>query len=199
MLRIFRLHREVLGFDETFLKNRIEGMIRSTNYRGQLSITFPVENQNVDIYTFNRINQWRLKNWVCWIFYLSFLWIFTWPYLFFATKRYMVVKAEWPFSKVDANGNKTFTSISEERWFEEWHVGIRRLVLDRFEGEASYEQLRGVIARPADPPIPGTIRTGHMGVDNAVGLLQQGFQVASAISRGDSLGRGLQGGWGYDN
>lgn len=199
MLRIFRVRREVLGFDETFLKNRIEGLIRSTNYRGRLSITFPVEDKNVDIYTSNRINQWRLKKWICWIFYLTFLWIFTWPYLFFATKRYAVFKAEWLFSSVDGNGNKKYATISEEEWFERWHVGIRRLVLDRFEGEANYEQLQGVIARPADPPIPGTINTGHVGVDNAVGILQQGFQVASAISRGSNLGRGLQGGWGYDN
>lgn len=198
MLRIFRLRREITGFDELHLKNRIEGLIRSTNYRGRISITFPVEDRNVDMYTTNRINQWRLTTWIRWLFYLTFFWIFSWPYLFFATKRYSVVKAEWPFSIVDASGNKRYITISEEEWFNRWHVGIRRLVLDRFEGEASEETLRGVIARPADPPMPGTIRTGHAGVDNAVGLLTQGIQVASAISRGDNLSRGLQGGWGYD-
>ncbi|KAF2727167.1 hypothetical protein EJ04DRAFT_517437 [Polyplosphaeria fusca] len=198
MLRIFRLRRVVTGFDEDLLKKRLEGLIRSTNYRGHISITFPIEDKNVDLFTTNRINQWRLKTWVRWIFYLTFLWIFSWPYLFFATKRYSVVKAEWPFSSSDGHGNKRYTTISEEQWFERWHVGIRRLVLDRFEGEASEEHLQGVIARPADPPMPGTIQTGHGGLDNAVGLLTQGFQVASAISRGDNLARGLQGGWGYD-
>ncbi|KAF2473289.1 uncharacterized protein BDR25DRAFT_302243 [Lindgomyces ingoldianus] len=199
MLRIFRLRREITGFDETFLKSRLEGLIRSTNYRGHIKISFPIEDKNVDIYTTNRINEWRLKKWICWIFYLTFLWIFTWPYLFFATKRYAIVKAEWPFSKTDEYGNKKYTTISEEQWFEKWHVGIRRLALDRFDGETSEQQLAGVIARPEDPPMPGNIRTGHTGVDNAVGLLTQGFQVASAISRGDNLSRGLQGGWGYDN
>lgn len=198
ILRIFCLRRVVTGFDEAHLKNRIEGLLRSTNYRGSISITFPIEDKNVDIYTSARINQWRLKKWVCWIFYLTFLWIFTWPYLFFATKRYGVVKAEWPFSTTDAHGNKRYTTVSEEQWFEKWHIGIRRLALDRFEGEASEEHLEGVIARPADPPMPGTISTGHAGVDNAVGILTQGFQVASAISRGGNLSRGLQGGWGYD-
>ncbi|KAF2111747.1 hypothetical protein BDV96DRAFT_581699 [Lophiotrema nucula] len=198
LLRSFRLRRIVTGFDETQLKNRIEGLIRSTNYRGHLSITFPVEEKNVDIYTSNRINNWRLTRWICWLFYLTFLWIFTWPYLFFATKRYAVVKAEWPFSVTDERGNKRYTTISEEQWYEKWHVGIRRLALDRYQGEASEDMLLGVIARPADPPMPGTISTGHAGVDNAVGLLTQGFQVASAISRGGNLSRGLQGGWGYD-
>jgi hypothetical protein len=198
MLRIFRLRRVVTGFDDAYLKNRIEGLIRATNYRGNIAITFPVEDKNFDVYTANRINQWRLKTWVCWMFYLTFLWIFTWPYLFFATKRYAVVRAEWPFSITDARGNKTYTTVSEEQWFDKWHVALRRLVLDRFEGEAGEEMMNGVIARPEDPPMPGTIQTGHAGVDSAVGLLTQGFQVARAIQSGGNLGRGLQGGWGYD-
>ncbi|OCK79284.1 hypothetical protein K432DRAFT_355238 [Lepidopterella palustris CBS 459.81] len=197
LLRIFRLERVVTGFDETLLKNRLEGLIRSANYRGHISITFPVENRAVDIYTSNRINQWRLKNWVCWIFYLTFLWIFTWPYLFFATKRYAVVKAEWPFSRTDATGRKTYTTVSEEQWFERWNIGIRRLVLDRYQGEAADEYLAGVIDRPEDPPMPGSIRTGHVGVDNAVGSLQQGLAIAKSIYRGNLLGGG-QAGWGGD-
>ncbi|KAF1942783.1 hypothetical protein EJ02DRAFT_454072 [Clathrospora elynae] len=198
MLKIFRLRRVVTGFDEPHLKNRLEGLIRATNYRGHISVTFPVEEKNVDIYTSTRINEWRQTTWICWIFYLTFLWIFTWPYLFFATKRYAVVKAQWPFSSTDSHGNKTYTTVSEEQWFEKWHVAVRRLVLDRFEGEASEEMMDGVLARPTDPPMPGTINTGHTGVDNAVGILAQGFQVARAIQSSGNLGRGLQGGWGYD-
>ncbi|KAF2244311.1 hypothetical protein BU26DRAFT_522980 [Trematosphaeria pertusa] len=198
MLRIFRLSRVVTGFDEAYVKNRIEGLIRSTNYRGHISITFPVEEKNVDIYTCNRINQWRLKTWVCWIFYLTFLWIFTWPYLFFATKRYAVVRAEWPFSTSDPYGNKRYTTVSEEQWFEKWQVGIKRLVLDRFQGEASEEMLAGVIARPVDPPMPGSVRTGHEGFDNAVGFATQAFSAARALSQGRNVGAALEGGWGYD-
>jgi len=196
MLRIFRLRRLVTGFDETLLKNRLEGLIRATNYRGHICITFPIEEKNVDFYTSNRINTWRLKTWIRWLFYLTFLWIFSWPYLFFATKRYAVVKAEWPFSSTDGSGNKTYTTVSEDQWFEKWHVAVRRLVLDRFEGEASEEMMAGVMQRPEDPPMPGT--TGHAGIDNAMGLLTQGFQVARAIQGGGGLARGLQGGWGYD-
>jgi hypothetical protein len=198
-LRIFRLKRTVTGFDQTYMTNRIEGLIRSTNYRGQISITFPVEDENVDIYTSHKANSWRNTKWICWMFYLTFLWIFTWPILFFCTKRYAVVRAEWPFS-VSANGRKIYTTVSEEQYFDRWCVPIKRLALDRYQGEASEEMMRGVADRPADPPMPGTISTGHAGVDNAVGLLSQGFQVARALSNGS--GRGLtqatQGGWGYD-
>lgn len=132
------------------------------------------------------------------MFYLTFLWIFTWPALYFATKRWAVVIAEWPWSTTDSQGNKQYTTISEEQWFEKWHVGIKRLVLDRYQCEASEEVLRGVIARPEDPPMPGTFRSGNEGVDSTVNLITQGFQVARALSTGNNLGRGLQGGWGYD-
>ncbi|KAF2271835.1 uncharacterized protein EI97DRAFT_437514 [Westerdykella ornata] len=196
-LRIFRLRREVFGLDSHYLAKRIEGLIRSTSYRGRVRIEFPVENENVDIYTANRINEWRLKTWVRWLFYLTFLWIFSWPYLFFATKRYAVVKANWFFSTLDENDNKIYATISEEEWFDRWHIAIRRYVLEGFQGEATYERMQGVINRPADPPTPGRPATGNVNVDNAVGLLQQGFRVARAISRGDPMA-GLQDGWGYD-
>lgn len=210
-LRIFRLRREVTGFDRNYVKNRLEGLIRSTNYRGNIIITFPVEEKNIDIYSRTRINALRLKTWVCWLFYLTFLWIFSWPFLFFATKRYAVVRAEWPFSTVNEAGNKWYTTISEEQWLETWQVAIRRLALDRFQGEASEEMMRGVMARPEDPRMPGSLpETGHAGVDGALGMLSEGVRVARAISgnRGlnvsfgganVSLGAGdARGGWGYD-
>jgi hypothetical protein len=197
MLRMFRLERTVPGLDMEYLKNRLEGLIASTNYRGHVSITFPIEDKNLDIYTSNAINKWRMKTWVCWVFYLTFLWIFTWPYLFFMTKRYAVVNARWPFS-VNENGHKVYRTVSEEQWFEKWNVAVRRLVLDRYQGEASEQMMEGVIARPADPPMPGTVNTGHAGVDSAVGILTQGFQVARAIQTGGNIGQSVQSGWGYD-
>lgn len=198
-LRVFRLKRTVTGLDETYLRNRIEGLIRSTNYRGHISITFPIEDENVDIYTSHRINNWRTTKWICWLFYLTFLWLLTWPLLILLTKRYAVVRADWPFS-IAHNGRKTYTTVSEEQYLDKWSTAIRRLALDRYQGEASEETMRGVTERRTDPPMPGTLSTGHAGVDNAVGLLSQGFQVARALSSGS--GRGLtqsaQGGWGYD-
>lgn len=176
-------------------------MIRSTNYRGHISVTFPVEDRHVDIYTSNVINKWRLKTWVRWVFYLIFLWIFSWPYLFFATKRWTVVKAKWAFS-TDEGGNRRYATISEEAWFDKWNVGIRRLALDRFQGFASEEQLLGVMARPEDPPMPMQIPPinfggGGGGVFGALGALQQGVQIAGALSRGSVPGTSNPG-WGYD-
>ncbi|KAF2644684.1 hypothetical protein P280DRAFT_177811 [Massarina eburnea CBS 473.64] len=197
-LRIFTLRRPVTGLDRELIRSRIEGLIRATSYRGHISVTFPVEEKNIDIYTTSRINEWRLKTWVRWVFYLSFLWIFAWPSLFFATKRYAVVRAEWPFSINECGGAKRYTTISENQWFEKWEVAIRRLVLSQFEGEATDDVLAGVIARPEDPSIPGTFNSGLQGLDQAAGLLSQGFRFARAMQSGERLGATLQGGWGYN-
>ncbi|PVI07349.1 hypothetical protein DM02DRAFT_608887 [Periconia macrospinosa] len=198
MLRIFRLERPVTGLDTGYLRNRIEGLIRATNYRGYISVTFPVEEKNIDIYNSSRINELRVTTWVRWVFFLTFLWIFSWPALYFGTKRYSVVRAEWPFSTTDATGRKQYTTISEEQWFGKWEVAIRRLVLGQYEGEASPEVLAGVCARAEDPQMPGTLNTGMQGLDQAANLLTQGFRFARSVQTGESLGRSLQGGWGYD-
>ncbi|KAM5349575.1 hypothetical protein ACJ41O_006080 [Fusarium nematophilum] len=100
--RVFRLSRAVTGMDEQLFSSRLEGLIRSTNYKGRLAIEFPVADRAVDIYSSGRLNTWRLTTWIRWLFYLSFLWIFSWPVLFFTTKRYRVVQAEWPFSQINA-------------------------------------------------------------------------------------------------
>ena len=71
-------------------------------------------------------------------------------------------------------------------------------MLDRYQGDASDEHLAGVIARPEDPPMPGQIRTGHQGMDAAVGLLQTGLRVASDVHRGNVFGSSTQAGWGGD-
>ncbi|KAF2998136.1 hypothetical protein E8E13_001395 [Curvularia kusanoi] len=198
-LRIFRLHRKVTGLNTIYMQDRLEGLLRSTNYRGHISITFPVEDENVDVYTSHRVNKWRNTPWICWTFYLSFLWIFTWPILFFTTKRYAVVRAEWPFS-VSRSGRNIYTTVSEEQFVDKWGTAIKRLATDRYQGLASEEMMRGVAARDEDERFPGRLSTGHAGVDNAVGLLSQGFQVARALSNGSGRGltQGLQGGWGYD-
>ena len=121
--------------------------------------------------------------------------------LFFATRRYAVVRAEWPFSTTDERGEKRYTTVSEEQWFETWKVAIRRLALERFEGEATEDMMRRVMARDEDPQMP----MGDAGVDGALSLLREGGWVVRARPGGHgvdlSFGRGRSvqgGGWGYD-
>lgn len=133
--------------DEEQLRSRLTGLIRSTNYKGKLTIEFPVADRAVDIYSSSRLNTWRLTTWICWIFYLTFLWIFAWPVLFFTTKRYHVVRAEWPFAQVDEQGRKRYTTVSEEQWTSRYGPAIKQLCLDRYDGLAGDDYLNEVLDR----------------------------------------------------
>ncbi|KAG5807282.1 hypothetical protein H9Q74_007964 [Fusarium xylarioides] len=182
--KVFRLTRTVTGIDETLFRNSLTNYVRSSNYKGNLTIEFPVADRAVDIYSSNRLNTWRLTTWICWIFYLTFLWIFSWPILFFITKRYQVVSAEWPFSLTDANGQKRYTT----------------LCLDRYEGLAGDAFLNQVLER-------GDTNTRNEAVDTraAMGVAAAAFQGGrfNAVSGARSLMRiagasSDQIGWGFD-
>jgi hypothetical protein len=125
--------------------------IRKTNYKGQLSIEFPVGDRAIDIYSSSKLNNWRLTSWICWLFYLTFLWIFSWPVLFFSTKRYQVVKVVWPFSHIHENGERTFTTVSESQWAEMYGPAIKQLCLDRYQGLAGDTMLNEILER-GEPP-----------------------------------------------
>lgn len=133
--------------DTELLRDRLSGIIRSTNYKGHITVELPVADRAVDIYSSSRLNNWRLTRWICWIFYLTFLWIFSWPVLFFMTKRYQVVQVEWPFAQIQPDGQKRYTTVSEEQWMDMYGPAIKTLCLDRYQGLAGDAFLNEVLAR----------------------------------------------------
>ncbi|KAM0372084.1 hypothetical protein ACHAO7_008449 [Fusarium culmorum] len=149
--KVFRLTRTVSGMDTEVLRDSISASIRSTNYRGNITVEFPVANRAVDIYSTSFLNNWRLTSWICWVFYLTFLWIFSWPVLFFATKRYEVVQVDWAFSKSQPGGRKRYTTVSEGQWMDMYRPAIKQLCLDRYQGLAGDAFLNEVLAREPDP------------------------------------------------
>lgn len=180
----FRLTREVSGLDKSWLTNNIMSLIHNTNYRGHVNITFPIENRVVELYSSNRINNWRLTTWICMIFYITVLWIITWPCLFFSTKRWAVVKVDWPFSRPDGNvdGVRCFTSISEELWFQIWSPALLRAVLAKRQGTLTQLDLNA--------PAEEVFQSGHAGVDRVAGVLGSGLRAFNEVNR--ALG------WGED-
>jgi len=80
----FTLKREIRHHDTKRLEQLLRSAIQETNYRGHLSVDFPVSHQSVVVYSPGLINQWRITVWIRWVFYLTFLWIFAWPVLFFS-------------------------------------------------------------------------------------------------------------------
>lgn len=117
------------------------------------------------------------------IFYLTLLFIFTWPYLFFATKRWAVIKVDWAFSRTDATGdNKRYATVSEKKWYATWAGCIEKAVLQKRQGLLTEEDLA-----KANAP-EGEFRSGYEGVDTAVGFFGAGLNAYNQVNR--SLGWG---------
>ncbi|KPM41475.1 hypothetical protein AK830_g5093 [Neonectria ditissima] len=182
--KVFRLSRTVTGLDEEFIQFRLEGLIRSTNYKGHIDIEFPVADRAVDIYSSSRLNTWRLTGWICWLFYLTFLWIFSWPILFFTTKRYHVVRAEWPFSQTNADGSKRYTTVSETQWISRYGTAVRQLCLDRYEGLAGDTYLNEVLDRLESRRSNEAQINGRAAMSAAAAAFQGGrFDAASSRAK----------------
>jgi hypothetical protein len=194
-LKSFTLRRKVINHDTKKVEALIRSLIASTNYRGQVSVCFPVTHERVIVYSPSRINQWRMTTWIRWVFYLTFLWIFSWLYLFFATARYEVVKVVFPYA--DASPEEALhgavrrpTVMSEMAWYHLWERAMRRGVLGRLncqKGEMDDEYrltTDNIAAR--ESPTYDCFRSGNMYPGGVVGLFGAGGQVY-----GDS--------WGYDS
>lgn len=117
------------------------------------------------------------------IFYLTLMFIFTWPYLFFATKRWAVIKVDWAFSRVDEGGDRRkYATVSEGKWFATWAGCIEKAVLQRRQGMLTEEDLAKANAPERE------FRSGNEGVDTAVGFFGAGLNAYTQVNR--SLGWG---------
>jgi hypothetical protein len=203
-LKVFRINRPVHGIQEQDLRANIERTIRATHYRGTTDISFRVDEKAVDIYSPTLINRWR-TGWVRWIFYLTFLWILTWPVLFFTTKWWDVYSVDWYFSRdadsgdaADGRIGRQFASLSESQWFEQHRALIRELVTSKYQG--SGDAFPTEVA-PSQASAPSQAQTqmpkipGIANVNSTLGLFQGGVNVWNAVSAARSTG---EQGWGYD-
>ncbi|KAI9889759.1 MAG: hypothetical protein M1814_004961 [Vezdaea aestivalis] len=148
-LKTFVMERRIGFLESDLIKCALGDLIRQTlNYRGNLNITLETLNKAVEIWSPHLINKWR-NNWVQWVFYLSFLWIFTWPILFFMTRRYEVSVTTWPFARDQEvpgpDGRKVyrreFAVVSEENWVRRYSPAIKNAVLGRRQGWMTEEDL----------------------------------------------------------
>ncbi|KAI1420064.1 hypothetical protein F5Y12DRAFT_165067 [Xylaria sp. FL1777] len=183
-LKCFTLRRQMVGFDEEGVKRRLEALVRGTNYRGHLRVQLLTNDARIDFYNDAKINRWRLTVWIRWIFFLTLTFIFSWPYLILRTKRWEVVVAEWPFSRISESGAKEYVSISEDQWYNMWAHAICRAVLEKRQTILDQSDLRR--AHEADP----AFNTGNASVNGALGLFRAGIHAMNEVNR--------QLGWGGD-
>ncbi|KAI1323643.1 hypothetical protein F5Y16DRAFT_332490 [Xylariaceae sp. FL0255] len=183
-LKCFTLSRQIVGFDFETVKRHLESMVRDTNYRGHVTVEMVVKDGYFELYNDAKINRWRLTGWIKWLFFLTFLWIFSWPYLFFRTKRWEVAVVDWPFSRTTDAGLKEYVSISEDQWYNMWARAICRAVLEKRQKVLDQADLRS-----AHEPNPA-FDTGNQSVDGALGLFRAGMHAMNEVNR--------QLGWGGD-
>ncbi|PTB78671.1 hypothetical protein M440DRAFT_1390296 [Trichoderma longibrachiatum ATCC 18648] len=176
------LERRVTGWDWDYLKKHLERLVHDTNYRGHTSITFPVRNARVEIYNDCRVNRMRLTKWIEVMFMLTLLFLVAWPYLFFRTKRWETVYAEWAMSRDEPDGTgcveRRYASMSEAQWYQMWARAIQKAVLERRQGHLD----QGDVDR-ADQPAD---QAGGF-----AGMVQAGVEAMGVVNRSF--------GWGGDS
>lgn len=198
-LKIFRVSRDVTGLDTMYLRHQVETLVRQTHYSGHVDITFPTADKNVDIYTPHWINKARIS-WVRLVFYLTFLWIISWPILLFTTKRWSVYNVEWRFSRVaqgrDGLWAKVYATISEEEWVKRHANLIKVLVLDKFHGDGTGFPLDDSVQRRE--VASGSSSSGNANVDAAVSFLHSGVSAWNSLHGVQGRGGGGHA-WGADS
>lgn len=149
-LKVFCLQRKVVGIDKDLLIERLHGLVRSTNYRGNVTISFPTEGGRVEVYNDCKVNEWRFKTWIRLLTFFTLTILLTFPYLFFRTKRFETVVAEWPFSRPARNGStdREYASITEDQLYGLWGAAIHAAVINRRQCVLDQQDLANSHAQP---------------------------------------------------
>lgn len=186
-LKVFRVNR-LVHMETELIRERLQSLVRSTQYRGHLDITFPVEGKRVDIYSPHIINRWR-TTWVRFLFYFSFLWIITWPILYFVTKWWNVYTVNWRFTS-----ERGPATISEAEWFSKHQDLIRECVLNRYTGDGGHCTSASAQNRP-QPQQRQMPKSGNANLDSAVSFIQGGVNMWNSVASGRNPNDQS---WGYD-
>ncbi|KAM5344773.1 hypothetical protein ACJ41O_010635 [Fusarium nematophilum] len=159
-LKAFALERRITGWDFSLVGSKLEGLIRATNYRGRVQVTFPTTNARVEIYSDCRTNRWRLTRWISVLFYTTFLWLLTWPWLASRTRWFETCYVEWPMSRADREGTLRYACMSEEQWFRLWRRPIQQAVLTRRQGRLSQDDINDAYGAPGAEDFARGMRAG---------------------------------------
>ncbi|TPX15320.1 uncharacterized protein E0L32_004597 [Thyridium curvatum] len=183
-LKAFSVRRRMVGFDEDRVRQKIEALVRASNYRGRVQVTFPVKDDLVEVFNACRTNRWRLTTWIFWLCAFTLLFLLTWPYLLVRTKRFEVVSVDWPFSRPREDGGKEYISLSEDQWYNLWGRALNKAILEKRQCELNQQDL--IASEGAQP----TFDTGSSAVNAGLGMLRAGVNAMNEVNR--------QLGWGYD-
>lgn len=120
----FLLERVVANLDTNWLEGQLRSLVATTDYKGIVTVSFPVTHSRVVIQSPDKINK----------FFTSM------STLFSGKNKYDVVKAVWPFATAK-NGapNRKCTVQTEKTWWEEWKDPIKHAVSTGRQGWVTNE------------------------------------------------------------
>ncbi|KAI0392128.1 hypothetical protein F5Y17DRAFT_378854 [Xylariaceae sp. FL0594] len=118
-VKSFTLERVVANLDHNWLEGQIRSLVASINYKGVVTVQFPVTHARVTVQTPDKVNK----------FFTSVATLFS------GKSKYEVVKAVWPFAnaKNGEQGRKCIVQ-SEKTWWEEWRDPIKYAVCQKRHG-----------------------------------------------------------------
>ncbi|OTA69519.1 hypothetical protein K449DRAFT_384463 [Hypoxylon sp. EC38] len=123
-IKTFTLERVVANLDTNWIEGQIRSLVASTDYKGQVTVQFPVTHAKVVIQNPDKHNK----------FFTSV------TALFSSKSKYEVVKAVWPFA-TGRNGEHGRRCVvqSEKTWWEEWRDPIKYAIATKRQGWVTNE------------------------------------------------------------
>ncbi|KAI1393978.1 uncharacterized protein F4822DRAFT_32861 [Hypoxylon trugodes] len=123
-IKTFTLERVVANLDTNWIDGQIRSLVASTDYKGQVTVQFPITHAKVVVQNPDKHNK-----------FLSSV-----AALFSSKSKYEVVKAVWPFA-TGRNGEEGRRCVvqSEKTWWEEWRDPIKYAVATKRQGWVTNE------------------------------------------------------------
>ncbi|KAF4552042.1 Hypothetical protein D9617_11g008890 [Elsinoe fawcettii] len=187
----FTFRRRIEGMDTAQLRAMAESAVRSTGYMGHVHVDFEERFNEIVVLSPGRINALRTMVWVRWLFYLSFLWVVSWPVLFLLTKKYEVVSAVFEYRA----GGTRYGEVAvqdEMEWFAQWERSIQRAAWGRVRGEIDWRYRQGtgdMDDRAAMGQARVQMMTGNAAVDGLAQAVGMGFEAMGHWDRNMGWGR----------
>ncbi|KAK3353557.1 hypothetical protein B0T25DRAFT_591067 [Lasiosphaeria hispida] len=123
-VKSFLLERVVANLNVNWIEGQIRSMIASTDYKGVVTVSFPVTHAKVIVHSPDRVNK----------FFTSVTTLFS------GKKKYEVVKAVWPFATHNSGEQDRRCIVqSEETWWKEWRDSIKYAIATKRQGWVTNE------------------------------------------------------------
>ncbi|KAI1104096.1 hypothetical protein F4804DRAFT_308219 [Jackrogersella minutella] len=123
-IKTFTLERVVSNLDTNWIEGQVRSLVASTDYKGQVTVQFPVTHAKVVIQNPDKHNKFLTSV----------------ASLFSSKSKYEVVKAVWPFATGRSGEHDRRCVVqSEKTWWEEWRDPIKYAIATKRQGWVTNE------------------------------------------------------------